>query len=90
MLYQVLSGAIDASGRFHELPHTLNTDRICELFREKVFAALIKENLIDEETAITMKTWLHSGFSVFASEPIAFDDKNRLLFLARYACPAEA
>lgn len=84
-----LSGAIDASGTFHELPYTLNTDRICELFREKVFAALIKESLLDEETVASMKTWQHSGFSVFASEPIAFHDKDRLLFLARYLkrCP---
>ncbi|NMC64192.1 MAG: transposase [SAR324 cluster bacterium] len=84
-----LSGAVDACGNFHELPLTLNTDRVCELFRNNVFSALVKENLLDEETVDSMKTWVHSGFSVFASEPIAFNDKDRLLFLARYLkrCP---
>lgn len=84
-----LSGAIDEAGTFHELPDILDTDRICQLFREKVFAALVKEGFLDEETVSSMKTWEHSGFSVFASDPIASDDKERLLFLARYLkrCP---
>jgi len=84
-----LSGAIDEYGTFHELPYTIDTDRICALFREKVFDALVKENLLDNETVDSMKTWEHSGFSVFASDPIPFEDKERLLFLARYLkrCP---
>ena len=84
-----LSGAIDGAGAFHELPYTLDTERICTLFQERVFDALLKENLLDEETVASMKTWAHSGFSVFASDPIAFHDKDRLLFLARYLkrCP---
>ncbi len=75
--------------RFIELPYTLNTDKICELFRKKVFNALVKEDLLDAETVNSMKTWEHSGFSVFASNPIPPADKERLLFVARYLkrCP---
>lgn len=31
-----------------------------------------------------MKTWEHSGFQVYAGEPIAGDDENARLFLGRY------
>ena len=84
-----LSGAIDEGGTFHELPPAIDTARICELFREKVFAALLGEELLDEETIASMKGWTNSGFSVFASDPIEPEDRERLLFVARYLkrCP---
>jgi len=85
----VLSGSVDEARVFHELPSTLDTERICELFQDRVFEALSREGLIDEDTVTNMKSWEHSGFSVYASEPISPDDKDSLLFLARYLkrCP---
>ena len=84
-----LSGAIDDAGTFHELPLNIDTARICELFRDEVFAALLGEELLDEETIASMKSWSNSGFSVFASDPIEPKDLERLLFVARYLkrCP---
>ena len=84
-----LSGAIDETGTFHELPPAIDTARICELFREKVFTALLGEELLDEETVASMRTWTNSGFSVFASDPVEPEDRERLLFVGRYLkrCP---
>ncbi len=78
-----LSGSLDDAGVFRELPHGIDTARICVLFRDKVFAALLEEDLLNEDTVVSMKAWKNSGFGVFASDAIAPDDKERLLFVAR-------
>ena len=47
-------------------------------------AFLIKEELLSEDVASEMKSWAHTGFNVYAAEPIAGEDARARLFLARY------
>ena len=78
-----LSGAVDGAGVFQSLPDPVEMDKLCEMFADRVFKALLETGLIDEETVISMKSWEHSGFSVYVSEPIEPDDTDSLHFLAR-------
>ena len=79
----VLDGGILPDGSFMPLP-TVDTELIQEFFAEKVFAFLIGEDLLNQETVNLMKSWQHSGFNFYAGEPIGADDENARLFLARY------
>ena len=79
----VLNGAILDDGHFLELEQVDST-KLEELFSDKVFTALLAEELLDEETIQSMKSWNHSGFNVHVGEPIQPDDENARLFLARY------
>ena len=51
-------------------------------------SSLVCGNLTEEDID-NMKSWEHSGFNVFIGEPIDHNDKDRLLFAARYLkkCP---
>jgi hypothetical protein len=83
-----LDGGRDKIGTFHPLQE-LDTAELESLFAENVFQALREENLITDETIENMRSWEHSGFSVFSAEPVAGDDRDARLFLARYLkkCP---
>ena len=83
-----LDGGIDDTGTFHRLSEC-DVAKLESRFAEKVFAALRGENLITDEVIENMRSWNHSGFSVFSAEPIAGEDRDARLFLARYLkkCP---
>lgn len=83
-----LDGGIDKTGTFERLPE-LDTLKLETLFSDKVFRALRRENLITDDVIDNMRSWQHSGFSVFSAEPLMGDDRNARLFLARYLkkCP---
>ena len=76
-----LNGAIDKNSNFVLLT-AIDTDQVEALFQQYVFQALHEKGLITKETILSMSTWGHSGFSVFAGE--AFNNQEQRLFLARY------
>jgi hypothetical protein len=78
-----LNGGILPDGSFVELPE-VDRELLEEFFPEKVFSFLLREERLEQSTIDSMKSWEHSGFNVFAGEPIAGDDENARLFLARY------
>jgi len=78
-----LDGVVLDDGAFVQLPE-VDAELLQEFFAERVFAFLQSEGLLDEETVSSMKRWTHSGFHFFAGEPIAADDDNARLFIARY------
>ncbi len=78
-----LDGGMLPNGSFLQLSE-VDTELLEEFFAEKVFNFLLAEQLIDEQTVESMKTWEHSGFNFFAGEPIGGEDKDARLFLARY------
>ena len=75
---------VDWEGEFHALLDSVDTERVCELFSDRVFEALLKAELLDEETVNNMKSWSHSGFSVYVSEEVEPESSDSLHFLARY------
>ena len=78
-----LDGGMLPDGSFVQLPE-VDTALLEEFFAEKVFRFLLDEQLLDEQTVESMRSWEHSGFNFFAGEPIGADDKDARLFLARY------
>ena len=78
-----LDGAVDKSDNFVQLP-SLDTTILESYFQQEVFNHLIAANVIEEEVAVDMATWEHSGFSAWAGEPIEPNDIERRLFLSRY------
>ena len=80
----VLSGKVDERGEFYSIPEPVETDKLCELFSNGVFRALLEAELLDEETVTNMKSWSHSGFSVYLSEAIEPENSDSLHFLSRY------
>jgi hypothetical protein len=79
----VLDGGLLDDGDFLQTS-AVDTDLLKERFAEKVFAFLLDTQLMDQDTVDSMNTWEHSGFGFFAGEPIAPDNRNSRLFLARY------
>lgn len=79
----VLDGGLLDDGAFLKISK-VDADLMKQRFAEKVFAFLLDTQLIDKDTVDSMKAWEHSGFGFFAGEPIAPDNRNSRLFLARY------
>ena len=78
-----LDGTVDENGQFHKLPE-VDAKKLLSLFQQKILAALLKSELIDQDVVDNMLTWEHSGFHVFAGERILPDDSDSRRFLARY------
>ena len=78
-----LDGVIEPNGQFHRLTQC-DVTLIQAEFESQIFNALLKEKLITEETVTAMRSWEHSGFSVYSAEPIAANDHDARLFVARY------
>lgn len=76
-----LSGSIDHEDTFYPLERP-DQKELEAAFADNVFRTLLREELIDEETVDSMKSWEHSGFGVFIGD--ASSDSERMLFLARY------
>jgi len=86
-----LHGAIDKDGNFYQLD-SVDTDYLTHCFADYVFDALLHEELVDQDTVDSMKSWENSlrrgsgqaGFHVFVGEPVAAEDSDARQFLARY------
>lgn len=83
-----LSGVIDEHGVFQSLPE-IDTELLQKQFSYLLLTYLLKQELITDDTVNSMNNWEHSGFSVYAGEPIDPDNNNARLFVARYLqkCP---
>jgi hypothetical protein len=78
-----LYGALDRQGVFHQL-ESVDLEYLTRCFRDYVLEALLKEELLDQETVAAMQSWENSGFHVFVGEPIAANDADARQFVARY------
>ena len=78
-----LDGTIDHEGNFSQLS-PVDTPLLESYFQQEVFNRLIAAKVIEEELAIDMATWEHSGFSAWAGEPIEPTETEHRLFLSRY------
>ena len=79
----VLDGVIEPNGQFHRLTQ-IDVALVQAEFEHQIFNALVKEELITEDTVNTMRSWDHSGFSVYSGEPIEATNHDARLFVARY------
>lgn len=79
----VLNGAVLDDGHFLEIQN-VDSAKLEQRFSEKVFGALLGEELLSEDSVQSMKSWNHSGFGVHVGDPVQPNDENTRLFLARY------
>ena len=78
-----LDGVIEPNGQFNRLTQ-IDVERIQAEFESQIFNALLKEKLITEETVTAMRSWEHSGFSVYSAEPLEATNHDARRFVARY------
>ncbi len=78
-----LYDALDGQGVFHQL-ESVDSEYLACCFRDYVLDALLKEELLHQETIAAMRSWQNSGFNVFVGKPIAADDADTRQFVARY------
>jgi hypothetical protein len=64
-------------------------ERCTEIWRERVFDLLLREEKIDENVVHSMRGWPHSGFSIDNSVQIASEDEEGMQRLVSYVsrCP---
>ena len=80
----VSDGAFSLCGRrFYPMPPRL-WGLLEAAFRHKVLEELTRRGLLAPADRAKLLSWRHSGFSVFAGQPIAPDEPERLERLARY------
>ena len=84
----VLSGVVDSSGNYLKIE---NVDRelLTEFFAEEVYKIFLDKDLLSEDDIRSMKSWSHSGFSVWVGDAISEESSEQRLFAARYLvrCP---
>ena len=78
-----LNGSVLDDGAFRVLPE-VDTEKLEALFARKVLAALRAKDLLNDYDLVNLASWQHSGFNVYAREPIEPEEKDSRLFLARY------
>ena len=59
----ILEGGFDADNNFFYLPIG-NTDKLTQIFRQRVIELFVTKKLINENQAINLLSWKHSGFSI--------------------------
>lgn len=80
----VTSGGFDRSGaRFYPLGRSFERE-LLELVSARVLRELHGRGLLPEERLRLIRSWRHTGFSVFVGRPIAASDASALERLARY------
>ena len=77
------SGSFLPDGSFHTLPY-FDAEKFTAVFAEKVLSLMKEASLIDDDRIALIKTWEHSGFSVWAGPEISPQDIDTQHFLARY------
>jgi hypothetical protein len=77
------AGAFSAGGSFAPLPY-LSQEKAALVFAHKVLSAMRDAELIDQAVIDNIMSWRHSGFSVWAGEPIMPEQYDAQAFVARY------
>jgi hypothetical protein len=77
----VLEGGFDDDGTFFYIPFS-GLDAMVEVFRRRVVWLLVEKELLDEDFAIKLLGWKHSGFSIDNSVRIL--DREAQTNLAEY------
>ena len=84
----VTCGAFTKDREFLEVAE-LDAERVLQLWEDRVFALLVKEERITEDVGEDMRAWDHSGFSVDQSVHLPAGDRAGIERLVQYMmrCP---
>jgi len=82
----VIDGLFDKEGNFYPIDYLSQDDikAVEEKVRRKVIRFFLKKGLLEEEEAMNMLSWEHSGFSLNATVRIEAEDREGLERLIRY------
>jgi hypothetical protein len=78
----VLDGAL-RDGNYIRLDD-VDAEKLQESFTQKLLSVLVDKGLLEATARDSILSQEHTGFNVYAGEPISGDDENARLFLARY------
>jgi hypothetical protein len=76
----LLPGVIDSSGNYLDIAE-IDQELLCEYFSEEVFEMFIERELLAQEDVLLMKSWKHSGFSVWFGEDILPEAESGAAFI---------
>jgi hypothetical protein len=79
----VTNGILNEQGIFYPLPD-FKSSKFTEYFAHRVLTLMKRAKLIDESRIELIQSWQHSGFSVWAGEPIDYSEQESILFISRY------
>ena len=81
----ITDGAFRRDGAFVPLP-TLDPAVLEEAWRRAVLAEFVRRDWLEEDEAVGMLAWPHSGFGAYLGPPI--EDREDVLRVARYSARA--
>ena len=77
-------GLFDPQGGFHPLPEEIVLWPLEEMFRRRVIAFLVDQELLPRDRAEMLLSWQHSGFSLHRSRRVGHEEREDLEQIARY------
>jgi putative transposase/transposase-like zinc-binding protein len=80
----VADGLFDPQGGFHPLPEEIVLWALEEMFRRRVIAFLVDQELLPRDRAEMLLSWQHSGFSLHRSRRVGHEEREDLEQIARY------
>jgi Putative transposase len=80
----VADGLFDPQGGFHPLPEEIVLWPLEEMFRRRVIAFLVDQELLPRDRAEMLLSWQHSGFSLHRSRRVGHEEREDLEQIARY------
>ena len=83
-IHALLLGGILKANLFYQ-PYSISTDVIAEMFRARLLAVLLKQDVITQDLIDLLMSWNHnSGFKVHRDQKIKGANGNRIVKIARY------
>jgi len=79
---------VDEEGVFHEIPR-IDDSRLAEIFARKVFARLVRKEILNSEQAERTLSWTHTGFNVRSLARIMTKPEAAFTYF-RAGCPDSA
>ena len=79
----VTNGILIEQGIFYPLPDFKST-KFTEYFTHRVMTLMKRAGLVPESRIELIQSWQHSGFSVWAGEPVDYSESESILFISRY------
>ena len=80
----VADGLFDPQGGFHPLPEEIVLWPLEEMFRRRVIAFLVDQELLPRDRAEMLLSWQHSGFSLHRSRRVGHEEREDLEQIDRY------
>ncbi|MCA9375289.1 transposase [Candidatus Dojkabacteria bacterium] len=79
----VTNGVLGENSIFYPLPD-FKSSKFTEYFAHRLLTLMKRAELVPDSRIELIESWQHSGFSVWAGEPIDYSEQESILFISRY------